>query len=91
MNRLVKEGILKPRIVLNSAGKPHVHIFLVKDNKDTLPPKKLTEPGVVKEIKDGRDLYHLEPWYRFVDPDVVLKDYKIMNYLRFVTEEEENK
>jgi len=84
LNRFIKQGILKPRIVPNSARKPHVQIFLIKDNKDTLPPKKLTESRLVKETKDGKDWYHSEPWYKFEDPHKALKGYKIMDYLRVV-------
>jgi len=91
MNRFMKQGVLKPRIVPNSAGKPHVHIFLIKDNKDILPPKKLTESKLVKETIDGKDWFHSEPWYRFEDPHAALKDYKIMNYLRVVAKETETK
>ncbi|MCK4799331.1 MAG: hypothetical protein KAT05_18305, partial [Spirochaetes bacterium] len=83
MNRFIKEGILKPRIIPNNSGKPHAYLFLIKDNKDTLPPKKLTESQMVKEVKeDGKEWFHLEPWYRFVDPFEHLKGYKIMDYMR---------
>jgi hypothetical protein len=92
MRMFVKEGILKPRIVPTPAGKPHVYLFLIKDNIDTLPPKKLTEPQMVKEVKeDGREWYHLEPWYMFVDPFEALKGYKIMNYMRAVEKNNEDK
>ena len=84
LKKFIKEGILKPRIVPNPSGKAHVQIFLIKDNVDTLPPKKLTESQLVKETKEGKDWYHSEPWYKFADPLVVLKDYKIINYLRVV-------
>jgi hypothetical protein len=85
MKRFVKEGVLKPRIVSASTGKPHVYLFLIKDNKDTLPPKKLTESKMISEVKeDGKEWYHLEPWYKFVDPFEALKDYKIMDYMRVV-------
>jgi hypothetical protein len=87
LKRFVKEGVLKPRIVLNESGKPRVQIFLIKDNKDTLPPKKMTDSQMVKETKDGKDWYHSEPWYRFVDPIEALKGYKIINYLRVVGNE----
>jgi hypothetical protein len=73
--------------VLNASGKPHVSIFLIKDNKDTLPPKKLTESQMVKETKDGKDWFHSEPWYRFVDPVKHLEGYRIMEYLVFREEE----
>ena len=89
MRRFIKEGILKPRIVPNSAGKPHVYLFLIKDNKDTLPPKKLTELRLVKETRDGKDWHHSEPWYRSEDPKGTLKDYKIMNHLKISSEKNE--
>jgi len=87
MNRFVKRGILKPRIVPNTTGKPHAYLFLIKDNKEVLPPKKLTESQMVKETKDGKDWYHSEPWYRFEDPKSVLRYYKIMDYLVITGEE----
>jgi hypothetical protein len=62
---------------------------LIKDNKDTLPPKKLTESQMVKEVKEGgKEWFRLEPWYRFVDPLEHLKGYKIMDYLKFTNNEE---
>ena len=90
MKKFIKEGILKPRVVPNDSGKSRVQIFLIKDNKDTLPPKKLTDSKMVKETKDGKDWYHSEPWYRFVDPAIALKDYKLMNHLQVVTENKED-
>lgn len=84
MCRFVKEGILKPRIVPNDCGRPHAYLFLMKDNKDVLPPKKLTQSELVKEAKeDGSEWFHLEPWYKFVDPFEHLKGYKIVDYLKF--------
>ena len=88
--RFVKQGILKPRIVPNESGRPHIQIFLIKDNKDTLPPKKLTESQSVKETIEGKDWFRLEPWYRFVDPFEHLKGYKIMDYLRVTHDEKES-
>ncbi len=90
LNRFVKQGVLKPRIVPSSTDRPHTYLFLIKDNKDILPPKKLTKSRMVKEVKDGKEWFHSEPWYKFEDPQVVLKDYKIMNYLRVVTKREES-
>lgn len=91
INRFIKAGILKPCIIPNPSGRPHAYVFLIKDNKDTLPPKKLIESRMVKEIIDGKDWFRMEPWYKFDDPHEALKDYKIMNYLRVVTERKENK
>jgi hypothetical protein len=84
MKRAIKNGVLKPRIVPSKSGGPHAYLFLIKDNKDTLPPKKLTESQLVSEIKeDGKEWFHSEPWYKFVDPFDHLKGYKIMDYLKF--------
>ena len=89
INRFIEDGILKPRIVPNNLGKPHAYLFLIKDNKDILPPKKLTKSHMVKEVKkDGKEWFHLEPWYRFVDPFEHLKGYKIMDYMRFKKEKD---
>ncbi len=81
IKRLTKEGVLKPRIVQHESGRPHVYIFLLKDHKDFLPPKKLTKSQSVQETIDGKTWIRSEPWYKFVDPREVLKDYKIINYL----------
>ncbi len=78
----IKKGILKARTVINENKRIHAQLFLIKDNKDTLPPKKLVESHSVKETKDGKDWYRMEPWYRFVDPHEHLRGYKIMDYLQ---------
>lgn len=87
LKKFIKHDILKPRIILNEVGSPHAQIFLIKDNEDTLPPKKLTESHTVKETKDGKDWYCIHPWYRFIDPYEHLKGYKIMDHLK-VTDEQ---
>lgn len=60
----------------------HSRIFLIKDNKGFLPPKDLVESKMVKETREGKDWFHSEPWYKFVDPFEHLKDYEIMDYMR---------
>ena len=81
--KLMKNDVLKARIVPNESGRPHAYLFLIKDNKDFLPPKKLTESqGVSWEDKDGKTWFRSEPWYKFhKDALAVIKDYKISNYL----------
>ncbi|MAZ67628.1 hypothetical protein CL652_02565 [bacterium] len=81
IKRWVKEEILKARTISREDGGTHVQLFLIKNNRGFLPPKKLVKSRLVKETKDGKDFYHSEPWYRFVDPKEYLKDYKIMDYL----------
>lgn len=84
----IKAGILKELKVTNDGKGARVELFLIKDNKGFLPPKKLVESHSVKEVRDDGDWYHTEPWYKFVDPHEHLKGYKIMDYLRVVTAEE---
>ncbi len=84
LRKWVREGILKARSITDNEGRIHVELFLVKDNKDFLPPKKLTESHCVTEEVDGKTRIHTEPWYRFVDPQKHLKGYRIMDYLRVV-------
>lgn len=88
IKRWVKEGILKDRIITNDGKGVHFQLFLIKDNKDTLPPKKLVKSQLVKEVIDGKEWVHSEPWYRFVNAKEYLKGYKIMDYLRIVPAEE---
>ena len=88
LRRWIKDGVLKARTVTHDGKGVHMHLFLIKDNKETLPPKKMVESHLVKETRDGKDWYHSEPWYRFVDPYEHLKDYKIMDYLRVTHEKD---
>lgn len=80
----IKDGLLKPRIIpnLDNSG-VRARLYLIKDNKDFLPPKKLTESKLVKNTIDGRDWIHSEPWYKFVDPFDHLKNYKIIEYMKY--------
>ncbi len=91
VKKFKKEGILISREILNDNGSKHCEIFLIKDNKDFLPPKKLVESHLVPEKRDGKIWHHSEPWYRFVDPYEHLKDYKIMNYIEFVPSKDKKK
>ncbi|MEK7187472.1 MAG: hypothetical protein AAB691_01330 [Patescibacteria group bacterium] len=77
----VRKGILKARTITYDGQGTHIQLFLIKDNKDTLPPKKLTESRTVRETKDGKDWIWSEPWYKFVNPHEYLKGYKIMDHL----------
>ncbi len=84
----IKQGILKARTITRDGKGSHMEVFLIKDNKDTLPPKKMVESQSVKTEKDGQTWFHSEPWYRFVNPHEHLKGYKIMDHLRVVPPEE---
>lgn len=88
LRKWVKEGVLKSRTISHYGKGVHYELYLIKDNKDFLPPKKLIESHPVSEEKDGKIWSHQEPWYKFVDPFEHLKGYKIMNYMRLVPPEE---
>jgi hypothetical protein len=84
----VKKGILKSRTISYYGKGIHYELFLIKENKDFLPPKKMVKSRLVSEVKDGKTWSHSEPWYKFVDPHKHLNGYKIMDYLKVVTKEE---
>ncbi len=86
----VKKGVIKPRTITRYGEGIHYQLFLLEDNKDFLPPKKLVESRSVREIKDGKEWFGSEPWYRFVDPIEHLKGYKIVEYME-VTKPGEDK
>ncbi len=89
LRKWVREGIIKARTVSYYGKGIHAQLFLIEDNKDFLPPKDILKSQMVKTRgKDGKDYYHSEKWYRFVDPFEHLKGYKIMNLMRVVPPEE---
>lgn len=88
LRKWIKEGIIKARNVSRYGEGVHVQLFLLEDNKDFLPPKKLTDSQMVKEIKDGKEWHRLEEWYKFVDPHKHLKGYKIMDFLKVTHEKQ---
>ena len=88
LRRLVKEGLLKPRIVPSESGRTHYQLFFIKDHKGVLPPKKNTDWPMVKFQKDGKDWYRSEPWFYHANPEEVLKGYKILDYIKTLKEHE---
>jgi len=91
LRRFIKEGLLKPRIVPAASGHAHYRLFFIKDHKDILPPKELTKWPMVKFQKDGQEYYHSEPWIYHSNPLEVLKDYKILDYMKTLKEHEVEK
>lgn len=83
LKKYIKEGILKDRIIPGEGKKIHLQLFLIKDNKDVLPPKDLLQSRTVKVERNGEEYYTSEKWYEFIDLDRFekLKKYKIVNYL----------
>ena len=91
LNKWVHNGIVKPRIVSRYGKGEHAQVFLIKDNKDFLPPKKLLESKRGKLAGQSESESRLYPWHCFGDPHEILKEYKIMDYLRVVPPEEMTK
>lgn len=88
----MKAGLLKERIIPSKNGKgKHLRLFLLKDNKDFLPPhKKLRVGGPVKETNaSGTEEYVFYPWYYFVNPVEHLAKYGISKYMRWEKEAED--
>lgn len=83
LKKYIKEGLLKERIILGEGKKIHFQLFLLKDNKDFLPPKNLLKSRTVKVERNGEEYYTSERWYEYIDLDLLekLKEYKIVNYL----------
>ncbi len=88
VRRLVKEGLLKPRIIKDSSDRTHFQLFLIEDHEGILPPKEVTKWPMVKFQKDGKDWYHSEPWFMHKDPKEVLEGYKILEYMSTLKENE---
>lgn len=88
LNKWTRTGIVTPRIVSKYGEGTHTQVFLIKDNKDFLPPKKLLESKRGKLAGQNESRSRLYPWYCFGDPHEILKGYKIMDYLRVVPPEE---
>lgn len=84
----IKKGIIKPRIVSHYGKGSWYEFFLIEDNKDFLPPKKMVESHSVSEKQEDGTIHHKShPWHHFGDPVEHLKGYKIMDHLKVVKEE----
>jgi hypothetical protein len=83
VGRLVREDVLTARVIENDAGNPHEYVCLIHENRDVLPAKHATEHILVsQETKDGHQRHWSEPWYKFVDPQEYLKNYKMVEYMK---------
>jgi hypothetical protein len=83
LKRCIKESLLKERIIPCEGKKAYFQLFLLKDNKDVLPPKKLLKSRIVKVMNKGEEFYTQEPWYEFADEKLIkrLAKYKILSCL----------
>lgn len=84
VRRWAKAGILKARVVKHKEHQD-TQLFLLEDNKDTLPPKEMVEHYTEHEpMPDGTTKIHTHYWYEHVDPFTYLKGYKILEQLQIV-------
>lgn len=83
LNRLVKQSFLKDRIIPSEKKKVHFQIFLIKDNRDVLPPKKFFKSRTIKVMHKEEEYFTQEPWYEFADEKLIkrLAKYKILYIL----------
>jgi hypothetical protein len=84
LTKYVKSGMLKKRIVQLDGKKTHLELFLVKDNKDVLPPKKLLPTKLIKVMKDGEEYITRAEWYDCIDEKGAkkLQKYKLSEILK---------
>ncbi|MVT09517.1 hypothetical protein [Chitinophaga tropicalis] len=83
LKKYIKQGLLKERIIPGAGKKIHLQLFLIIDNKETLPPKKLLKSRTVKVQHKGEEYYATENWYEFASPATLkkLSKYKIIHCL----------
>ncbi|HSU27046.1 MAG TPA: hypothetical protein VLJ68_01615 [Chitinophagaceae bacterium] len=83
LTKYVKSSLLKKRIVPSDRRKPHLEIFLIKDNKDVLPPKNLLPTKLVKVMRDGEEYFTRVEWYEWVEEKKArkIRKYKISEIL----------
>lgn len=84
LNRFVKQGILKKRTIPHEGKNVHFELYLIKENKGVLPPKKILKSRTVKMMKDGEEYYTQQYWYEFIDMKGLqrLQKYKIIDCLK---------
>lgn len=84
LNKYVKAGFLKKRIIPLDEKQIHLELFLIRDNKDVLPSKKLLPSKIVQFEKDGEQYYTHAQWYEHIDEKGLkkLQKYKIGEILK---------
>lgn len=84
LNKYLKQSLLKSRIIPGKGKNGHLQLFLMKDNKDVLPPKKLLKSRIIKIMHKGEEYHTLENWYEFMDEKILKKlaKYRIIECLK---------
>ena len=80
LKEYIKTGFLKERLIRTAENKIHLQLFLLRDNKDVLPPKKLVSGKIIKVDRDGEEFFTHARWYECLDVKSYerLKKYKIV-------------
>ncbi len=83
LRKYVKQSFLIDRIIPDEKGKVHLQLFLIKDNKAVLPPKKLLKSKIIRVKWKGEEYYTVESWYNIISQKDFqrLKKYGIMDCL----------
>jgi len=55
LRQWIQKGLLAARTVSGGRKGFHLLVFLIRENKALLPPKRLLKGGMVKEMVDGRE------------------------------------
>lgn len=84
LTKYVKSGLLKRRIVPSGRRKPHLELFLIRDNREVLPPKKLLPTKLVKVMRGGEEWFTPVEWYEWIGDKgrKKLQKYKISEILK---------
>lgn len=85
LKKCIRASFLKVRTVLEERKKINLQVFLIKDNKDVLPPKKLLKSRRVKVENKGKEYYALEPWFDYFTEKEIkpLSKYGIFECLQY--------
>lgn len=84
IRKWTKDGVLKARIISHYGKGTWAQVYLLKDNKDFLPPKKFTDSRSYSYEKDGKTWHTTAEWYKYEDLRKKVGRYEIMNYIKIV-------
>jgi hypothetical protein len=84
LSKYIKQSVLKDRVIKGETKKIHLQLFLMKDNKGVLPPKKLLKSRIVNIIHKGEEYITTEEWYEYADEKLIkrLAKYRIIECLK---------
>ncbi len=84
LKKYVKQGLLKKRTIALNEKQVHLELFLISDNKDVLPKKKLLPSKLIQVEKNGDVFYTHAQWYEHMtEKDLKkLQKYKIGEILK---------